>query len=72
MPVDYRWALMCMLALLGGSIYLMQRIVSLMFGWGWLAVLAGAYFVSPFVGRLDDIGATKYELATKLVAERRR
>ena len=44
MPLDYRWALVCMLALLGGSIYLVQRVVSLMFGWGWFAVVAGAYF----------------------------
>lgn len=43
MPLDHRWALACMLAFLGGSIYLMQRVVSLMFGWGWVAVLAGAY-----------------------------
>jgi hypothetical protein len=43
MPIDYQWALVLMLALLGGSIYLLQRIISLLFGWGWRAVAVAAY-----------------------------
>jgi len=44
MPLDYRWALVCELLLLGASMYLVQRITSLMFGWAWAAVLAAAWF----------------------------
>lgn len=33
-----------------------------------LAAKAGAYFVSPFVGRLDDIGATGMDLIRQIVA----
>ena len=33
-----------MLALLGGSIYLMERVVSPLFGWRWVALLVAAYF----------------------------
>jgi len=33
-----------------------------------LAAKAGAYFVSPFVGRLDDIGANGMELIRQIVA----
>jgi len=32
-----------------------------------LAAKAGAYFVSPFVGRLDDIGATGMDLIRQIV-----
>ncbi len=32
-----------------------------------LAAKAGAYFISPFVGRLDDIGASGIELITEIV-----
>ncbi len=33
-----------------------------------LAAKAGAYFISPFVGRLDDIGATGMDLVRQIVA----
>lgn len=33
-----------------------------------LAAKAGAYFISPFVGRLDDIGATGMDLIRQIVA----
>ena len=33
-----------------------------------LAAKAGAYFVSPFVGRLDDIGASGMDLIRQIVA----
>jgi hypothetical protein len=44
MPIDYRWALAGMLMLLGASMYLLQRIALLLFGWGWRSVLIAAYF----------------------------
>ena len=44
MPLDYRWALAGMLVTLIATAYLMQRIISLLFGWGWRAVLIAAYF----------------------------
>jgi hypothetical protein len=46
MPIDYRWALIVMLGLLGGSMYLLQRIISLLFGAGWVAVIAAAVYGS--------------------------
>src|SRR5580698_5188758 len=33
-----------------------------------LAAKAGAYFISPFVGRLDDLGATGMDLIRQIVA----
>ena len=33
----------------------------------WLAAKAGATYISPFVGRLDDIGATGMELVEQIV-----
>jgi transaldolase len=33
-----------------------------------LAAKAGAYFISPFVGRLDDVGATGMDLIRQIVA----
>ncbi len=33
-----------------------------------LAAKAGAYFISPFVGRLDDVGATGMDLVRQIVA----
>ena len=33
----------------------------------WLAAKVGAAYVSPFVGRLDDIGATGMDLARQIV-----
>lgn len=44
MPLDYRWALAGMLLLLGGSIYLVDRIVTILFGGIWLGVIVAAYF----------------------------
>ena len=44
MPLDNRWALGAMLLVLGASIYLMERIVRLLFGRPWLALVVAAYF----------------------------
>ena len=44
MPLDYRWALAGMLVTLLAATYLLQRIVSFLFGWGWRAVLIAGYF----------------------------
>lgn len=44
MPLDYRWALGGMLATLVAGAYLLQRIVTLLFGWGWRSVLIAGYF----------------------------
>jgi hypothetical protein len=44
MPLDYRWVLVGMLALLGASIYLVDRAISLLFGASWLGIAVAAYF----------------------------
>lgn len=43
MPLDYRWALVAMLAVLGVSVYLFERIMQMLVGRGWAPVLAAAY-----------------------------
>jgi hypothetical protein len=42
--LDYRWGLVAMLLLLGGSTYLLQRIISLLFGSERLALAVAAWF----------------------------
>ena len=44
MPVDYRWALLVMLVGLCGSIFLLQRVLSMLFAGSWLPLLAAAWF----------------------------
>jgi hypothetical protein len=44
MPVDYRWALLTMLALVGVSMYLLSRIVRVLIDSTWMPAVAAAYF----------------------------
>jgi hypothetical protein len=44
MPLDYRWALLAMLLLLGGAIYLFDRVLRMLIGGTWVPLLAAAYF----------------------------
>ncbi|MGI8412308.1 MAG: hypothetical protein ACR2LV_05350 [Solirubrobacteraceae bacterium] len=43
MPLDYRWALVAMLAVLGVSVYLFERTMQMLVGRGWVSLLAAAY-----------------------------
>ena len=71
MPIDYRWALVGMLALLGGSIYLVDRIFRLLFRGRWIGLIAAAYFglsvlfIRPlqwFAGGLQALPNTFFDL----------
>jgi hypothetical protein len=43
MPFDYRWSLALMLILLGGSIYLTDRVITMLFGGRWLGLVCAGY-----------------------------
>lgn len=61
MPIDYRWALVGMLVLLGASMYLFERIVRMLFGGRWVSVLAATYmglsilFIRPLQWASDGL-----------------
>jgi len=44
MPLDYRWALVTMLGLLGLAIYLFERCTRMLLGDGWAPLVAAGYF----------------------------
>jgi hypothetical protein len=44
MPLDYRWALALMLVLIGGSIYLLERVIAMLTGGGWSPLITAACF----------------------------
>ena len=43
MPVDYRWALLAMLAMLGAAVWLLERSLTMLVGRGWMPVLGACY-----------------------------
>lgn len=44
MPIDYRWALVAMLLMLGLAAYLLQRSLRMLVGEGWMPWMASVYF----------------------------
>ena len=43
-PLDYRWALVTMLAAVGASMFLFERIIGMVIGRGWISLALAAWF----------------------------